>query len=274
MPINHKCIALFLFLLLAFVGEAKATYYYESGARFSGMSNAAVAIPDLWSISQNQAGLAYLTDVSAGLHHESRYLVNELGMSALAIAIPREGASLGAQLNYFGYDKYHETKAGLSVAKMFNKRFAVGVQIDYFNTYVYSLPAVNRVTFEAGLMADVTDDVKLGFSVFNPLPAIDVNTQYDKLPTVFRLGSAYTFQEKGILSAEVEHEVNYQTILKAGLEYNLNEQFRARMGLSTGVTQFSFGLGYYVDRLKIDMAFAMQQVLGLTPYFTVSYRLK
>ena len=270
----HRFFALYLLLLLVYSTTARATYYYESGARFSGMSNAAVAIPDLWSVSQNQAGLAYLTDVSGGIHHERRYLVNELGMSSLALTIPHNAATIGMQLNYFGYDKYHETKAGLAVAKKFYNKFAIGVQIDYFSTYTYGLQALNRITFESGIMADVAEDVRLGFTVFNPLPSINLNSQINELPTLLRLGAAYTFQEKGILSAEVEHEVNYQTILKAGLEYGLSDNFKVRTGFSTGTTQFSFGGGYCMGRLKVDMAFAMQQILGLTPYFTVSYKLK
>ncbi len=270
--------ALSLLFFLLFVSTTNtigllAQSRFDSGTRFSGMSNSSVALVDFWSIAHNQAGLAYIDNTSFGFHHQSMFVLSQLGMSSMALVVPQKMATLGVQLSRYGFDKFNETKVGLAVAKKLNSKFALGMQLDYFNSYQYGIEPINRITFEGGILAHVNENFRLGFKLFNPLPSKNRN-EYYSLSTVFRLGAAYYYSEKGFLTAEIEQDLDNESIVKAGVEYFLNEKIKFRTGVSTGVTQLSFGMGYEFERLTVDMAFSMQEILGISPFASIQYTLK
>lgn len=93
------------------------------------MGNASVAISDLWSAFNNQAGLAWLETSHAGVYYENRFLMKELGYKEL-VAYPLKSGTIGLSFNHFGYSAYNESKIGLAFAKAFGKYLAFGLQLD------------------------------------------------------------------------------------------------------------------------------------------------
>ena len=119
-----KRISIVIFLL-AFFGKysARSAENYLPGSRFAAMANATVMIPDIWSVSHNQAGLAYLQKINISIDYENRFIVPEFGLKAVAVSIPTKPGSFGFSFIYFGYSKYHETKTGLAYSKLFGNKF-------------------------------------------------------------------------------------------------------------------------------------------------------
>ncbi|HNK42135.1 MAG TPA: hypothetical protein PL002_13190, partial [Flavobacteriales bacterium] len=81
-------------LLVALITRAGGELW-PVGARFAGMGNAGLTLVDLWSVSANQAGLAGINTVTAGVYAENRFLLKDLNFFGAAVAIPTKGGTFG-----------------------------------------------------------------------------------------------------------------------------------------------------------------------------------
>ena len=102
----RKVIYITCFILITGTPGFSGPDNYLLGARFAAMGNASVMIPDLWSLSHNQAGLGWGRSTSAGFHFENKFVIPQYSLSAAGIAIPVKPGTLGVMIYYFGYSKY------------------------------------------------------------------------------------------------------------------------------------------------------------------------
>jgi hypothetical protein len=273
---NQLVLRIFL-LLFIILSHFRAFCYenYLSGANYAALSNSAVALSSLWSVSHNQAGLADVNTVAFGVSHERRFLLNELSLSSVTLAVPVKPGTFGFDYSYFGYNQYHETKAGIAFGKRLGEKLCAGIKIDYFSTFLKNNDnKQEQVTFEAGLLSNITHSLSLGFHVFNPFPKMLSEKNNAYLPSVLRMGLAYNFENKATLSAETEKDYKLSPRFKFGADVVVYKQLSLRAGISTGINTYSFGLGYTIGHLVVDMAFVNHQVLGITPNFSIAYKFK
>jgi len=260
-------------------GDNQAT-----GSRSAAMGGASVTLSDLWSTQHNQAGLAGLNSVRAGIYYQNRFLLSELGLKAVAIAVPVPKAGngvFGLSFSSFGYSMYSDSKIGLAYAKQLGEKYSVGVQIDYLHTQIgLGHGSKGSVAIEAGLRAELIENLNIGVHVFNPTRSkiaeyeVQGSTTTERIPTVMRLGLSYTFSEKVLLALEVEKDVYTKPVFKAGIEYLAIKQLYIRGGLSSDPLYNTFGFGLNLKQFKIDFAASKHQILGYTPQLSITYNFK
>ena len=247
---------------------------YPAGARAASMGNVSVMSPDFWSIWHNQAGLGFYPHLTLGIHHENAFVVPEFGLHAIGMTVPAGGGTLGFSGHYFGYPDYHESKFGLAFGKAFRERFAVGLQLDYLNTYFNNeLGNSGTIAIEAGIMAEPVDHLMIGFHIYNPTGANIPKMGREKIPVILRWGLGYGFGEKLFLGIETEKDLDIAgPIYKLGLEYRLIEYIYVRLGVMLQeYVEHSFGIGFNLAGFQASLAFSYQQLLGYTPYFSLHY---
>ncbi len=245
---------------------------YLLGARFDAMANASVMIPDLWSVSHNQAGIAWVTSPSVGFHFENKFAVPEYSLSALSAVIPTGHGSIGTMLYYFGYSQYHDIRVGLSYGYAFTDYFAAGVQLDYIDTYsADAYGSYHSLAAEIGIMAIPVENLYLGVHVYNFTASKMSNPERDPLPVIFRVGLGYEIQQRLFVSAETQMETNESVVVRMGAEFNLNKTFFLRVGYSTNPGTPAFGLGFLFYNFRADISASINPNLGLTPYFSLMY---
>jgi len=261
---------LLLFLIIANISIIYADNY-PTGANSSAMANSTVAVPNIWSSFHNQAGLDYLEGITFGTHLQNWFGLEELGVKSVAFAIPTNSGTFGLDYTYFGFSAYNEMKMGLAYAKKFTDIIAVGIQLDYFN--IYQQAAYGNVGFavaEIGILSEPIENMKIGLHVFNPWRA-SVN-EYEKMPTIFRLGMGYTFSEKVLFTLEVEKDMDIsKPTFKSGIEYNMVSNLYLRGGISTNPITNAFGIGYKVKGIGIDIGFFKHQYLGYNASVSMFY---
>lgn len=264
-----------LLLVLGGLSSFAQNDNYPVGSRSAGMGNASATFSDVWAVSHNQAGLAKIEKPTVGLHYENKFIVKEYGLQSLAFVMPTKSGNFGLSLSYFGYSKYNESKIGLGYGRTLGDKISIGAQIDYLNTYIANEYG-SKGTFvgEIGVIAQPMEKLFVGIHVYNPTMSEIATYDNERIPTIFKLGLGYKFSEKLYFAAETEKDVDFDPVFKTGIEYMVLEDFYLRAGLSTNPVQNSFGIGYVLNRLKIDFAFSTHQLLGITPHFTVIYEFK
>ncbi|MGL4598975.1 MAG: hypothetical protein ACRCYO_15765, partial [Bacteroidia bacterium] len=139
------------------------------GARSAGFAQSGVALRgDLWSVHNNQAGLAHITTFQAGLFYENRFLLKELSMKAFGAALPTKAGVFGLEASSFGYSQFSQNKLGLAFAKKLGERFSAAVQLDYLQTRIAeNYGTGSSIAAELGILAEPVKNLQLGFHVFN-----------------------------------------------------------------------------------------------------------
>ncbi len=74
------------------------------------------------------------------------------------------------------------------------------------------------------------------------------------------------------MAFETQKTLDRNLSLKGGLEYELYENLFIRAGLSTAPFESTFGLGYIIKKVSVDIAFTHNEILGFTPHFSIQIR--
>lgn len=266
-----KNISLLVLVLLSF--GVRAQGWLPVGARSMSLANASVALEDVWAYHHNPGALASLKKTSVGLSYENRFLLKELQSQGLVIAHPlKKGVvSLGAQL--YGYSRYRTNRVGLGYSMAFGENLSAGVQINYQDVHISEYGSQGTVTGEFGLLAQLSDQVKLGFSIFNLNRAKLSDFRDDRFASYLRLGLTYKVSSKLLLLAEAEKEIESKIRPKAALEYNVGKKFHLRLGAAGNPVDLTFGIGYAISsNFQMSLGSAWDQTLGWSPHFGIVYQ--
>ncbi len=269
-----KQIVLILFVLFLIKPNLFAQYQTETGARQGGMSGSGVVISDIWSSYHNQAGLANLQGISAGLFYSSIFNMSDLKEAAFAVAVPAEKyGTAGINYTYNGNEFSNFGKLGIAFAKRLGKRISAGIQLDYIIFSQADYGNSGAVAGEAGFIAEPADNLYIGAHIYNPWRA-KINDSEDYIESVMRIGAGYYFSEKVLFTVETEKEVDKTTVFRAGTEYAVIPGLFVRAGVSLNPTEYSFGLGYNYKNILIDLAYISHDILGYYMQFGLGYSLK
>ncbi len=246
-----------------------------AGARALALSNAFVSVSDTWSTFHNQAGLAVLDNLSAGVFYESRFMIDELSHVAGTFVLPVNAGTFGFSFSQFGKGTYKEHKVGLAFAKRLTKKWNAAIQLDYLSSrFPENERAIGFATFEAGVIYAATDNLFFGAHIFNPISnGFDMPEGTQKIPAVFRVGGHYQFPNMVLVTFETEKTPENPYLLKYGIEFSPVNNLAFRFGVSGKPVNYSAGIGYSVGRLTTDIGFGYHGNLGLTPSVSIQIAL-
>jgi len=244
------------------------------GSRSSALGGASICLDDVWAFHHNPGALANLKTFSAGAYYETRFLTRELQTQAIAVAVPLKKGVISAGAQLYGYEQYRTTRTGLGYSMALGEKISAGVQVNLQhlrlgNNYGSSASA----TFEAGILAELTEKWKLGASVMN-VGRQRIASLDDRFTSVLRIGTLYAPSGKVNVLFEVEKQVIHPFSFKGAVEYLPGEHFALRFGAHSGPAEFSFGAGYRNNGFFIDAGTSYHPVLGWTPHFGLTYQLQ
>lgn len=243
------------------------------GARSTAMAGVNATLSDVWSANNNQAGLAFVEDLSAGLYYENRFLLKETSYKAGAFVLPTKTGAFGLSIASFGFTEFMETRAGLSYGLKFSERFAVGVQMNYLRTSLtQEFGSKNSVTGAVGLIGKLNDEITIGAHVYNPNRSKLAEYDNERIPTVMKLGMDYRFSEKLMIVVETEKDIDFDAIVKFGVEYQFMDILYVRGGISNNPTSSAFGFGLIMKNFILEASSSFHQTLGMTPGISLIYK--
>ena len=268
---------LYLFIVsFAFTYLSVAQGWQPMGSRSMSLSNATVALEDVWAYHHNPAALSNLKKIEFGVSYENRFLMKELQSQGLVVSIPLKSGVISIGSQSFGYNQFRTYRNGLGYSMKLAEFLAIGVQLNHH--FVRINPAYGNhqtVTAELGALAKINEKWSLAFSVFNITRNRLSEFAEDRYSTIMRLGTKFSVSEKVLFLAEAEKNVDYSIRFKTGIEYLPLDNFYVRGGFATAPIEFSFGLGYaFSGKFKLDLGSAYHQVLGWSPHFSFTMQLK
>lgn len=266
-------IAITLFFLLGFIHSGFASgEWIAHGGRSAAMGLSSAAVSDFWSVNNNQAGMAFYDKTAAGIYFENRFLIKELGTQTGAFTMKTKFGVLGTTVSYSGDANYSTTKAGLAYARKFGNRFAAGIQLDYIATALgEDYGKRNNITFDAGIMVKITEQLTFGVHTFNPMHAKLSDYSNESIPATLNAGLGFTFSDKLLLTAEAYKNSEFPVEFRSGAEYKLGKVAYARIGLSTSPARYTFGFGIEMKNFTFDLSSSVHMQLGYSPQVSMQY---
>ena len=260
---------LFVFLsLYVYCGDP---FRPSAGAREAGMGYICVMNNTFWSSFHNQASLALNKSLSFGFNYENRFNIRELGTRSAGMVIPAGRASLGAVYSHFGYSDYKREMAGLACGVRLSEKIMAGVQADYLSQKTYGEYSNSEsITCEVGLIVLPWENIKMGIHLFNPVPG---SIRKNNMPVRLRIGTGVELSKLLFAGVEAEMSSGDMLVVKTGFEYEAASRFWLRGGFITESTSFSFGLGYLLNILQLDISFVTHEKLGVTTSASLTFKI-
>ena len=268
-----------IFLMTIFIFSLQFSFcqgWLPMGSRSHALGNASVAIDDIWAYHHNPANLVSVKKLGFGLSYENRFLLKELQSQGFVVALPLKAGVISFGLQSFGFKNFRTNRLGVGYSMKLAEFLSCGVQLNYHQVRLTdAYGRKDALTAELGLKANITDNWKVAFSVFNLTRTKISEFGEDRLTTLMRLGTQYTFSEKVMLVAELEKNIEFPVRFKTGIEYSPIRKLFLRGGFATQPIEISAGLGYrFKEQFQLDIGSAYHQILGWSPNFSFTYQMK
>ncbi len=274
-------ILIFLSASLALTAQNVPETY---GARAAALGNAASTHSDAFSVFTNQAGLADIEQISAGVGIENRFLLTELNALVLSAAIPTRSGTFGIGVNYYGLEDYNTQRAVLAYGrKLFEDKLNIGAEFDFINLNIPEFGSKSAITFGLGLQYQLNDRIAAAAHIFNPFNLQTTDQEEDLLFSAFKFGFSYIPSEQVGIYLETVKSFHHPAGFNGGIEYSILEKLILRAGFSTvpsalidgrfgtDLAYFTAGVGVNLNPLRIDIGNRFHPVLGHTPSLTISF---
>ena len=229
---------------------------------------------DAFSFTSNQAALASLKNSAAGVYGERRFMLSEFNNYTAVFVIPTSSGNFGLKAGYNGFSDYNQTNFGLAYGRSLGKKIDAGVQFNYTALRVAGYGNASAISFEAGTILHLSDQLHAGIHVSNPVGGKFGKNGQEKLSSVYTFGLGYDASDKFFISAAIEKEEDQPVTIHAGLQYRIIPQLLARIGVSTATTTWWMGLGVPIKTFRIDITASYHPQLGITPGLLVLFNFK
>ncbi len=252
----------FFFWLLCAPGQVFGQLIIGADALALGMANTAVDNTN-WGIFSNPASLK-ADQIVFGFYSQRSYGISELTDVAVSGSTPTRFGIIGAGIHGFGGDLFKETRFRLGYAGITgNLKF--GVTLNY---NVISIGGdygnASALGVDLGLLASLAEDLSLGARATNiNQPTYDGEQEY--LPRELAVGLAYRLEETMDLYVDVVKDVRFPVSIRGGMEVQILEGLKGRIGVMSGPDTYSGGIGYRVDEWEVNIGFQKHGYLGISP---------
>jgi hypothetical protein len=270
----HKSISAVFIIFLVVTGDSFAAGNYSGiGSRSIALADATVSLTGSFAAFYNQAGLAYLKKPSISSFYQQKGMVEGYSDMAGVFCQPVSSGVFAVSFLQTGISGYHESRAGISFAKLLSPNFSVGLQFNYFMIDIPESAASRGVfVFEGGLQYSVKKEVFLGVHIFNPFNAkIETLYKEKKIPLILKCGAGFLLGEDLLLVTEAMFLADRPLFVKGGFEYSPVSNMSLRGGISGRPLNSYFGAGYKWGKFSADLAFSKHRMLGYSPSISLNY---
>lgn len=202
---------------------------------------------------------------SAGVFGERRFMLDELSLYQLAVAVPTNSGNFGIKAGYYGFSEYNESQIGLAYARKLGTKLDVGVQFNYNGVQISGYGNATAINFEIGTVLHLTEKLNAGVHAYNPVGGKFGKNAEEKLASVYTVGLGYEASDNFFVSAEIEKEENQSVNVNAGMQYRFLPQLLARTGIATNTSNVYAGVGLFLKTFRIDVVASYHPQLGVTP---------
>lgn len=261
-------------LLLFFITISLYTHSQDGkfnfGARNASIAGASVTLGDSFSLFNNVGGLGRVESHNAFIGYQNRFGIKEFQVVGAGVIYHTEIGNAGIGFYRFGDDLFSQQRIHLGIGNKF-QMVSLGASIDLIQYTVSSVGTKRVLSIEFGGIAEITPELFFGAHIFN-LNQVDlIKETGEKIPTTMKGGISYRPNSELFINLEIEKDLEFDEIFKAGLEYQIVENVFVRTGISTQPLLSGFGVGFRPKKLLFDYSYTSNSNLGSIHEISLCY---
>jgi hypothetical protein len=196
--------------------------------------------------------------------------MKELRTISAALAFQTPFINLGVVVDDFGSALYRESTAAVGVGGAVGDGAALGIAVNIGAISIERYGAATTVTLDLGVRLEVVKNLNLGYTWKN-ISGATVGSSRVSLPQIQILGACYNPHALAQLMVDLEKDIRFPFVVRAGIELNILDQLALRFGCSNNPATFAVGFGATVSGWECAYALNTHPQLGMTHVIGVSF---
>ncbi len=243
---------------------------YEFGARSKGLGHTNTTMADAWSIFNNVAGISGPEAGVVFFGYDRYFDIEGFDKVAAGIIQPFGFGSIGISTLRFGDDLYNEQ----IVSGAFGNKIGfvrLGFRASYYQMRISDFGSASTVFFDIGGIVEMIPSLSFAAYISNFTASTLNDVNKTRLPVSMKLGLSYTPTEDIMLNFDLYKDVEFNPVLRAGLEYKIVDKLFVRTGFNSAPFKVFFGGGVSYGRFIVDYAITSSTFLGMSHQASVSF---
>jgi hypothetical protein len=239
------------------------------------LSGSETALSNLYSVNNNQAGLAFYRKTALAIDYHNRYFIPELsGQTIIATSTLGKGTA-GVSIYRFGAKSLNESKYSLAYGRQLNTWLGAGIEMNYHRLEVEAVgESGNIISGNIGLQAIPLENIVIGLQLENPTISKYKNSPNSVLYSGLKAGFSYSLPSSFLITSQFNWERFQKVAVIFGGEYWLIKNLSFRFGVRLiNRPSFSFGTGVLYHNTGINLGFERHPVLGFSSAVSVTMKL-
>lgn len=262
-----------LSILMINMGTGVRSQHVSLGAGSGGMAFTYLTQKDVWCAFQNIGGLGSVKDASFIVGYENRYGIREgLQTMGAGVVVPVKVGVGSLAVSRFGdhFFSLHTISAGYGHQI---DQFSLGVRVNQLQYSMESFGTSMLMVIDVGGVATITPELLFGLQIRNINQSTMSRFTGEGAPSFVQTGFSYRPLPQLKLNGEIEYEITYDPVIKAGAEYVWEEKISIRTGINNRNLQQFFGLGMAHRLMNFDYALISHASLGFSHQVSLAYHL-
>jgi hypothetical protein len=234
-----------------------------------GVANAASCLANEWSLLNNVGGLSKVKSLTTSFSQYAVPSFRPFGKVAAVCVLPIKFGVTGLGFYRFGDSQYNEQIVSLGFSNQLGLA-SLGLKVNYVQYKAEGFGSRAAFTVSFGGLAEITPNFSVAAFIDNlNQPKLSADTE-ERIATRFTVGTGFKLTENLLAFTEIEKALLNTPILKAGIQYQLNKRITTRTGFNFNPQSAFGGLGFNLQKFKLDYAIQFHEYLGAAHQATVS----
>lgn len=258
--------------LLCFFTQSWAQVLNYSGPASSSLANSLVFDESPWASINNVANLADHSEVSLGISYGLRFNMQELSIRTVGAVVPSKLGVFSAMVYQSGYSKSSMTRYAAGYSRLFGESVSAGFQFNFLTHQILAADRADAFYSSLGILWQTENHLSIGIYIQNPEQShINYADMEVALPSLFSTAVKFSPDKHFMIMLELEKAIDRDMVYKSGLQFNFKDKLYARGGILGKPIELTFGGGFVVGALSIDVGFSHHQQLGVSSGGGINY---
>lgn len=224
---------------------------------------------NIFTAMENQAGLACMQKFTVAVSSDRRYLIPGLNLHTLNFTAPVKTGTFDGSIQQGGYRSFRQQAIGVGYGRWLGNRCSIGIQADYLSQSVPGYAHTSTITFEAGILLHLTQQISAGIHAFNPAGR---RLGAERVTSIYSAGIGYEASTDCLLAVAVTQDETGVPATKLMGEYHFPADLLLQIGLCTNPAFSNLAIGIAISKLRIYCNASWHPQLGFTPSLALEWR--
>ena len=269
---RRPCIIITVFFLSFFPGLSGQQNQVDARS----MALGTILSPDSFTNGPqvNPASLGRVETVHIRAAHSLPFLVKEIGISSLHTIIPVFPGTFRAGMSTYGLKGFRKYTYSLAYGMQLGDNIHAGINFNFQHVSTFNRGAyLWNLSVGGGAQYNISEQTSVGIILINPLQIENYPEYGEMYPAIVALGFSRVIYTNTLALTEIAFESRYGLQWKMGLSYRVLDNLLLRVGFHTNPPSISGGIGYTSGQVMLDLAFKWAALPGVSPAFSLSYKL-